>query len=276
MTEVDVNPSQSTEGKFSELLDAMAQLRGPTGCPWDKQQTHTSLKSSLLEETYELLDAIEEANDTSLREELGDLLHQIVFHCQIAAERGAFTVNDVIGELKDKMVRRHPHVFSGKALPNTDAVLKQWARLKAEEKQGDESKSALGHLPQAMPALARAQTITERASHVGFDWPEIAPVWQKVEEELSELKKACRLGDKQRMGEEMGDMLFSLVNLSRFLGLHAEEALTRAIQRFTRRFAYIEKKLRASRKTPATSTLEEMDALWREAKQLERKGRDSL
>jgi tetrapyrrole methylase family protein/MazG family protein len=276
MTEVDVNPSQSTEGKFSELLEAMAQLRGQKGCPWDKQQTHASLKSSLLEETYELLDAIEEANDTSLREELGDLLHQIVFHCQIATERGAFTVNDVIGELKDKMVRRHPHVFSGKALPNTDAVLKQWARLKAEEKEGEATQSALGHLPRAMPALARAQTITERASHVGFDWAEIAPVWQKVEEELNELKNACRLGDKQRMGEEMGDMLFSLVNLSRFLGLQAEEALTRAIQRFTRRFAYIEDKLQASRKTLATSTLEEMDALWREAKQLERKERNSL
>jgi tetrapyrrole methylase family protein/MazG family protein len=274
--EVDVKDSRSAEAKFSELLEAMAQLRGRNGCPWDQEQTHASLKSSLLEETYELFDAIEEGNDDTLREELGDLLHQIVFHCQIATERGAFTVNDVIGQLKDKMVRRHPHVFSGAALPNTEAVLKQWARLKAEENEGDATKSALGNIPRAMPALARAQTITERASHVGFDWAEVAPVWQKVEEELTELKNACRSGDKQRIGEEMGDLLFSLVNLSRFLGLHAEEVLTQAIQRFIGRFAYIETQLRASRKTPATSTLEEMDSLWHEAKQLERKHRNTL
>jgi len=271
-----VKNSQSPDGEFGELLQIMAQLRGQNGCPWDKDQTHVSLKSSLLEESYELLDAIDGGKDDTLREELGDLLHQIIFHCQIASERGAFTANDVIAELKDKMVRRHPHVFSGSALLNSDAVLKQWARLKAEEKEKDSSKSALGNLPKAMPALARAQTITERASRVGFDWPDAIPVWQKVEEELGELKQACSSGDKQRMSEEMGDLLFSMVNIARFLDLRSEEVLTRAIERFIQRFGYIETRLREAGKTPAASTLEEMDTLWNEAKQLERKDTDHL
>jgi tetrapyrrole methylase family protein / MazG family protein len=269
--EDDVKDAQSAGRRFAELLQAMAQLRGPNGCPWDKEQTHASLKSSLLEESYELLDAIDGGSDNQLHEELGDLLHQIVFHCQIASERGAFSATNVIAGLKDKMVRRHPHVFSGEALPNTDAVLKQWARLKAEEKESDSSQSALGDLPRAMPALARAQTLTERASRVGFDWPDVTPVWQKIEEELIELKQACSSGDKQRMGEETGDLLFSLVNLARFLGVQAEEVLTQATERFIRRFGYIETTLREAGKTPTTATLEEMDALWVEAKQLERK-----
>jgi tetrapyrrole methylase family protein / MazG family protein len=270
LTEVDVSNSNSADEQFADLLRAMAELRGEKGCPWDKEQTHASLKSSLLEETYELLDAIDAGNDDKLREELGDVLHQIVFHCQIANERGAFTVHDVVGELKDKMVRRHPHVFSGKTLSNTDAVLKQWARLKAEEKQEKSRPSALGNLPRAMPALARAQTLTERASHVGFDWPDGASVWQKVEEELAELKQACFSANKKGIGDEMGDLLFSLVNLARFFDLQAEEVLSRAIDRFIHRFAYIETKLREAGKTPMTSTLEEMDSLWNEAKEIER------
>src|SRR5438132_3572253 len=237
----------------------MAQLRGQNGCPWDKDQTHVSLKSSLLEESYELLDAIDGGKDETLREELGDLLHQIIFHCQIASERGAFTAIDVIAELKDKMVRRHPHVFSGRALLNSDAVLKQWARLKAEEKEKDSSKSALGNLPKSMPALARAQTITERASQVGFDWPDVTQVWQKVEEELAELQTACSAGDPERTGEELGDLLFSLVNLSRFLGLQSEEVLAQATERFMKRFSYIETRLHEAGKSPAASSLEVMD-----------------
>jgi tetrapyrrole methylase family protein/MazG family protein len=266
-----VNDRQSAAEKFAELLETMAELRGDKGCPWDKEQTHASLKSSLLEESYELLDAIDSGNDNQLREELGDLLHQIVFHCQIASERGAFTARDVVGELKDKMVRRHPHVFSAKALPNTDAVLKQWAQLKAEEKPDESIQSALGNLPRAMPALARAQTVTERASHVGFDWPDVTPVWRKVEEELREFKQACSSGEGQRIAEELGDLLFSLVNLARFLDLRAEETLSQAIDRFIGRFTYIESRLREVGKAPTTSTLEEMDALWNEAKQVEQK-----
>ena len=256
---------------FAELLDVMAQLRGDHGCPWDKEQSHTSLRSFLLEESHELLDALDEGNSQKIREELGDLLHQIIFHCQIAAEIGAFTAEDVVRDLKDKMVRRHPHIFSGKALPDSETVLKQWAKIKAAEKDGEAPKSALGNLPKSMPALARAQTITERASQVGFDWPDVAPVWRKVEEELTELKTACSSGDKQRTAEELGDLLFSLVNLSRFLGMQSEDALAQAIERFIKRFRHIETRLREFGTSPAVSSLEVMDSLWNEAKDLERR-----
>jgi tetrapyrrole methylase family protein/MazG family protein len=251
---------------FGELLDLMAQLRGNQGCPWDKEQSHRSLRPFLLEESHELLDALEEGEPGRIREELGDLLHQIIFHCQIGAEIGAFTAEDVLGELKDKMVRRHPHVFSDPALPDPDAVLKQWARIKVHEKDSAASKSALGNLPKSMPALARAQTITERASQVGFDWPDIDPVWGKVEEELAELQKACSSGDQQRTAEELGDLFFSLVNLSRFLGVQSEDALAQATQRFIKRFNYVERQLQNEGKSPAESSLEIMNRLWDEAK----------
>jgi tetrapyrrole methylase family protein/MazG family protein len=221
---------------FAELLDVMAQLRGDKGCPWDKEQSHTSLRPFLLEESHELLEALDQGDSQKIREELGDLLHQIIFHCQMAAEIGTFTAEDVVRDLKEKMVRRHPHVFSGKALPDSDTVLKQWAKIKASEKDGEASRSALGNLPKSMPALARAQTITERASQVGFDWPDVVLVWQKVEEELAELKAACSSGDQQRTGEELGDLLFSLVNLSRFLGLQSEDVLAQSTERFIKRF----------------------------------------
>ena len=255
---------------FAELLDVMAQLRGDNGCPWDKEQNHASLRAFLLEESHELLDALDKGQSVQIREELGDLLHQIIFHCQIATESGAFTAEDVVRDLKDKMIRRHPHVFSDKALPDSDAVLKQWAKIKAHEKDGETPNSALGNLPKSMPGLARAQTITERASKVGFDWPDIAPVWGKVEEELAELKTAASSGDKQRTGEELGDLLFSLVNLSRFLGLQSEDMLTQAIERFIKRFSHIERRLRDEGKDPTISSLEAMDRLWDEAKALER------
>jgi tetrapyrrole methylase family protein/MazG family protein len=255
---------------FAELLDVMAQLRGDKGCPWDKEQSHTSLRPFLLEESHELLEALDQGDSQKIREELGDLLHQIIFHCQMAAEIGTFTAEDVVRDLKDKMVRRHPHVFSGKALPDSDSVLKQWAKIKTNEKEGEVPKSALGSLPKSMPALARAQTITERASQVGFDWPDVVLVWRKVEEELAELKTACSSGDQQRAGEELGDLLFSLVNLSRFLGLQSEDVLAQATERFIKRFSYIETRLNESGKGPAASSLEAMDRLWDEAKQLER------
>ena len=252
---------------FAKLLDVMAQLRSDKGCPWDKEQSHASLRTFLLEESHELLDALDKGDSAQIREELGDLLHQIVFHCQIAAENGAFTAEDVVRDLRDKMVRRHPHVFSGKALPDSDTVLKQWAKIKA--KDGETPKSALGNLPKSMPALARAQTITERASQVGFDWPDIVPVWGKVEEELAELKTACSSGDKQRTGAELGDLLLSLVNLSRFLGLQSEDVLAQATERFIKRFSYIETRLDEAGASPAASSLEVMDRLWDEAKALE-------
>jgi tetrapyrrole methylase family protein/MazG family protein len=266
-----VEEKQSSDHKFSELIAVMAMLRGNNGCPWDKEQTHASLKSSLLEESYELLEALGGTDDAKLREELADLLHQIIFHCQIAGERGAFSAEDVVSELTDKMIRRHPHVFSGDPLPDKEAVLKQWARLKTEEKKGRASSSALGTLPKFMPALARAQKISERAAQVGFDWPDIGPVWEKVEEEISELKAACAEGNRVRIAAEMGDLLFSVVNIARFLQLDAEETLLAAVDRFTARFHHIEKRLLEAGKTPAASTAAELDALWNEAKALENK-----
>jgi tetrapyrrole methylase family protein/MazG family protein len=273
--EVHVSSHKAAGERFAELLEVMAQLRAENGCPWDKEQTHASLIPFLREESHELLDALAEDNPATIREELGDLLHQIVFHCQIGAERGTFTAGDVIGAIKDKMVRRHPHVFSGKPLDGPEALSKQWAHIKSHEKNPDAPDSALGRLPRSMPALARAQTITERASAVGFDWPEIEPVWQKVREEMDELKTACAAGNRRRTGEELGDVLFSLVNLARFLGFQAEDSLSQTTDRFIARFRSIEAKLRRAGKTPAQSSLEEMDRLWDEAKAAERE-RDKL
>jgi tetrapyrrole methylase family protein / MazG family protein len=261
---------KETEEKFGELLDVMARLRSETGCPWDKEQTHLSLKPCLLEETYELIDALDDGDPKKLKEELGDVLLQVVFHSQIAAEEGRFTAKDVILQLTDKLIRRHPYVFAGEPIPqDTASVLKQRLQIKANERKDGESKSALGNVPKAMPALARAQSITRRVSHLGFDWPDIGPVWGKVEEEIRELKNAAESGDKARTGEELGDLLFSLVNLARFLDVEAEEILAQTIDRFTRRFHHIETKLQQANKSFDQSSLEEMDRFWEEAKKIE-------
>lgn len=255
---------------FSELIALMARLRGEQGCPWDKEQTHASLKASLLEETHELLDAIDGGDPEQLEEELGDLLHQIVFHCRMAEEEGHFSIEGVISRLKEKLVRRHPHVFSDRALDDSGAVLRQWAEIKAQERKAIGVTSSLGELPRAMPALARAQRAGERASYIGFDWPGPEQVWDKIEEEWSELKTALSSGDKGRVGAEMGDLFFSLVNLSRFLEVEAEEVLAQTVDRFYKRFGHIEAKIRERGKTVAEATLGEMDALWEEAKKIER------
>ena len=262
---------RETEEKFNELLNVMAQLRSENGCPWDKEQTHTSLKPCLLEETYELLDALDDGDPKKLREELGDVLLQVVFHSQIATEEGRFTAKDVITQLTNKLIRRHPYVFAGEPIPqDTASVLKQRLQIKASEKRAGESKSALGNVPKAMPALARAQSIARRAAHLGFDWPKIEPVWDKVEEEIKELKSATASGDKNRTGEELGDLLFSLVNLARFLDIEAEDALAQTIDRFTHRFHHIETRLREADKSFEQSSLEEMDRFWEEAKSQEK------
>ncbi len=260
---------RETEIKFTALLEVMAQLRSEHGCPWDKQQTHLSLKPCLLEETYELLEALDD-DDQRLKEELGDVLLQIVFHCQIAAEEGRFTIKDVITLLTEKLVRRHPYVFAGEPLPNSAAaVLKQRLQIKAGETGNDTAKSALGHVPKAMPALARAQSISRRAAHLGFEWPDIEPVWRKVEEEWRELKEAVAADDRTHTGEELGDLLFTIVNIARFLDFEAEEVLAQTVDRFTRRFHHIEAKLREANKDFDQSSLEEMDLLWEDAKRIE-------
>ena len=257
--------------RFDDLIATMARLRGEQGCPWDKEQTHISLKPFLLEETYELLEAIEQGSHKELVEELGDVLLQIIFHSQIASEEGQFTAEEVISRLTEKIKQRHPHVFSDYQLPDSDAVLKHWTKAKAEENNSENSASALGNIPRAMPALARAQTVTKRASLLGFDWTDVEPVWGKLEEELTELKAAVTSGDKGRTSEEMGDVLLSLVNLCRFIDIKAEDALTHTVDRFLKRFAHIERRIREKEKTLAESSLDEMDALWEEAKKIERR-----
>lgn len=270
------NPRKDAEQKFGELLDVMAQLRSETGCPWDKEQTHLSLKPCLLEETYELLDALDEGDSKKLKEELGDVLLQVVFHAQIASEEGRFSAKDVIAQLTGKLIRRHPYVFAGEPLPEDAAsVLKQRMQIKAGESGDGGAKSALGSVPKAMPALARAQSISRRAAHVGFEWPNIEQVWEKVEEEIRELKEAGCSGDRARIGEEVGDLLFTLVNIARFLDVEAEEVLAKTVDRFSRRFHHIETRLRQANKSFEETSLEEMDGFWEEAKAIETRSKTS-
>ena len=261
---------KSIEQKFTHLLEVMARLRGEAGCPWDKEQTHLSLKPCLLEESYELLDALDSGDANKLKEELGDVLLQVIFHAQIAREEGRFTIEDVIAQLTEKLIRRHPYVFAGEPLPEDAAsVLKQRMQIKASEKEHGEVKSALGNVPKAMPALARAQSISRRAAHLGFEWPDIEQVWKKVDEEIHELKEAAASGNTLRTGEEVGDLLFTLVNIARFLDVESEEVLAQTVDRFIRRFQHIETKLREANKSFDQSSLEEMDRYWEEAKALE-------
>jgi tetrapyrrole methylase family protein / MazG family protein len=270
------DPRKEAEQRFGELLDVMARLRSETGCPWDKEQTHLSLKPCLLEETYELLDALDDGDPKKLKEELGDVLLQVVFHAQIASEEGRFSAKEVIVQLTEKLIRRHPYVFAGEPLPEDAAsVLKQRMQIKARESGEGGAKSALGNVPKAMPALARAQSISRRAAHLGFEWPDIDQVWEKVEEEIRELKEAAASGNSRRTGEELGDLLFTMVNIARFLNVESEEVLAQTVDRFTRRFHHIETRLRHANKTFDQSSLEEMDQFWEEAKTLEAQTKNS-
>ncbi|WP_245894060.1 nucleoside triphosphate pyrophosphohydrolase [Salsuginibacillus halophilus] len=254
---------------FSKLREVIQTLRGPDGCPWDQKQTHASLKRYLLEETYEVLEAIDEEDDDALIEELGDILLQVMLHAQIGEDEGFFAVEDVIETLNEKMIRRHPHVFGKGAAGDADEVVTAWDAIKAEEKaaKNEVSESLLADVPQTLPALLMAEELQKKAARVGFDWGEAGPIWEKLEEELSEWKVELESGTKERASKELGDVLFVLCNLARFYKLNSEEALTSTNQKFTRRFQYIEQALYASGKAPEDASLEEMDGLWNEAKQ---------
>jgi len=256
---------------FEELIAVMARLRGEGGCPWDRKQDHISLKRYALEETYELLEAIDQDDTAGMQEELGDVLLQVLFHAQMAGEADRFSIEGVMSGLKDKLVRRHPHVFGDTTAHDADSVLRNWERMKAAEKRGKapQAVSVVSNVPRAMPALARAQRVGDKAAAVGFDWGEVEPVWKKIYEELRELKEATNEGEVGRIRDELGDVLFSLVNLSRFYKVQAEEALGETIGRFQKRFAHIEKRLSEQGKAPENASLAEMDALWDEAKQEE-------
>lgn len=246
---------------LGELHDLVCRLRAPDGCPWDQAQQKPDLVRYLLNEAYEVVDAIDGHSPERLKEELGDLLFQIVFLSVLAEESGEFTLADVISGVKEKMIRRHPHVFGGEQVTSVQEVKKHWERIK-----GEEGKPLLAEVPRALPALLRAQEITRRASRVGFDWPDMGGVIHKVEEEWEELKQAIGEGKDERCQEELGDLLFACVNLARFLGVEAEEALNGTSERFIARFSYIEAKLKERGMTPEEANLEEMDALWDEAK----------
>jgi tetrapyrrole methylase family protein/MazG family protein len=258
---------------FERLVQIMATLRAPGGCPWDREQTRESLKAFLIEEAYEVLEALNQGGGERLQEELGDLLLQVVFHAQVAAELGEFTMREVLASVTDKLIRRHPHVFGETRAETAAEVLANWERLKQAERGGVTQASALSGVPKALPALLRAQRLQDKAARVGFDWAETSQVLQKVEEELAELKGATGQGS-EAVEAELGDLLFSLVNLARFLNLNAEEALRKCIERFTRRFRHIETAIAERGRSLSESSLEEMDALWHEAKVGEDPGKD--
>jgi tetrapyrrole methylase family protein / MazG family protein len=255
---------------FENLVAIMRRLRAPGGCPWDAEQTHESLTRYLLEEAYEVIEAIDVKSPEHLKEELGDLLLQPVFHAAIAEESGAFTIEDVLQTLCEKLIRRHPHVFGDMKISDSSAQIENWERIKKSEK-GDERTSALSGVPSHLPALLRAQKITEKAARVGFDWEHVDHVVAKVMEELHEFEEALASSNNERMEAELGDLLFAIVNLGRFLSINPEEALRKTITRFQKRFGYIENRLTAQGRQMNTTTLEEMDCLWEEAKEVEKR-----
>jgi tetrapyrrole methylase family protein/MazG family protein len=262
----------SAPQRFAELIEIMARLRGEGGCPWDREQTHESIKPYFVEETYEVLEAIDEGDPGKLREELGDVLLQVVFHARMAEEAGTFAIADVLRSITEKLIRRHPHVFGTVQADTAQEVLFNWEEIKrAERTRATGSASALDGVPRELPALLRAHRLQEKASRVGFDWSEAREVLKKVEEELAELKEAMEGQAALRVEAELGDLLFSLVNLSRFVSVNPEEALRKTIGRFIARFRFIEEELARRGGSLKDSTLPEMDALWNEAKAQEEK-----
>ncbi|MEH7343458.1 nucleoside triphosphate pyrophosphohydrolase [Bacillus sp. JJ1532] len=254
---------------FSKLREIIAELRGPNGCPWDKKQTHESLKKYLIEEAYELIEAINEDDIDHMVEELGDVLLQVMLHAQIGEDEGFFSIEDVIEGISGKMVRRHPHVFGDVTAETEEDVLRNWQDIKQEEKGQSEEKSILDGISKSLPNLMAAAEIQKKAAKVGFDWEEVGPAWEKVKEELREFELEAEKGSKQIVNE-FGDILFAIVNIARFYQIDAEEALFLTNQKFKRRFAYVEKKVKESGKRFADYRLEQLDEFWEEAKRLER------
>jgi tetrapyrrole methylase family protein/MazG family protein len=250
---------------FQKLLNIMEKLRGDGGCPWDKEQTRESLKPFILEEAYELIEAIESGDPEKMKEELGDLLFQIVFQCQVAKERKEFEISDVIEKITKKMITRHPHVFGEAEYRTSAEVIVQWEEQKKLE--GKRRESILEGVPEALPSLLRAHRLQNRAASVGFDWDKVGDALKKLDEELKEFKKALETKEKNEIGEELGDILFMLVNVSRFIGVNPEDALRKTIAKFISRFRYIEMKAANNGRKLSDMTLGEMDKLWEEAKE---------
>ena len=261
-----------SESSFAELVEVMARLRAPEGCPWDREQTHTTLKPYLLEEAYEALEAIDTEDDAELCKELGDVLLQVVFHAQIATEEGRFGIEEVGRAIVDKLIRRHPHVFGDVDVDGADQVLRNWEQIKKQERQeqGQQKPSLLEGIPKQLPALMRAQRIQSRVSRHGFDWDHIAGPLDKVEEEFAELRQAWTTGEAEAIEDEFGDLLFALVNTGRFLNLDPEQALRRSADKFERRFRALEATVQTSEREVGDLSLEELDAIWDEIKAREK------
>ncbi len=260
---------------FDELVNVMSRLRAPGGCPWDREQTYASLAQYLIEETYETFDAIQEADETgntvNLREELGDVLLQVVFHSTIAAEKADFTIDEVVDGVTKKLILRHPHVFEDKKLETADDVLQNWDELKKVERAArgtveKKSDSILTDVSNHFPALLEGQKLSNKAAKVGFDWETTDQVYAKLDEELNELNEAIAEKNRQNISEEIGDILFVLVNLARKLGVDAESALKRTNRKFRKRFAFVESELKAELKPIGEASLAEMEDLWNTAK----------
>ncbi|MGZ3278170.1 MAG: nucleoside triphosphate pyrophosphohydrolase [Caulobacteraceae bacterium] len=265
-------PPSSDLPPLQRLLEIMARLRDPEGgCPWDKEQTFATIAPYTVEEAYEVADAIERNDLKDLKEELGDLLFQVVFHSRMAEEQGVFSFDDVAAAMVDKMVRRHPHVFAGQTYADVEEQTAAWDAIKAAERAGKARHSILDDVPPGLPAMTRAVKLTKRAARVGFDWPSTDEVMAKLDEELEELRHEIDVGDLPKARAELGDLMFVVANLARKLDVDPEDALRACNAKFERRFHHIEKALAERGKTPDQSDLAEMDGLWDEAKALERK-----
>lgn len=263
---------------FDALVEVMSRLRGEGGCPWDREQSHSSLKPYLVEETYEVIEAIDSEKPESLCEELGDLLFQVLFHSQIAKERNAFDIESVLETIKEKMTRRHPHVFVQEVEKTEDgqqealqsqSVLVRWEEIKSKEPGNQQRKSALDGVPRNLPPLLRAHQLQTRAARVGFDWKSPEPVFEKIEEELQELREAIEEKDLTHIENELGDLLFSIVNYARFLKINPEDAMRGSIHRFTERFQKVESQAKQNKRKLSTLSLDEMNTLWEAAKREE-------
>jgi len=270
---MDESQRKNAGEEFAELVGLIARLRAPGGCPWDREQTHESLKPMLLEEAYEVIEAIDDGNDEELVGELGDLLLQVVFHADLAGEENRFTIADVIKRISAKMIRRHPHVFGDDPAQTSGEVLRNWEAIKAAElaakgKAGDGDNSMLDSVSAKLPAVMEAFQMTTKVSRVDFDWPDVASVLEKLDEEVGELKEAVSrsVPNHKEINDEVGDLLFVAVNVARLLGVDPESALKSSNRKFRRRFRYIEDRLREQGRKPADSDHIEMDALWDEAK----------
>jgi tetrapyrrole methylase family protein/MazG family protein len=260
------------DADIGKLIALVEQLRSDNGCPWDKEQTRETLKPMLIEEAFEVLDALDAEDPIELKEELGDLLFQVVFHAQIAQERGEFDLAAVIDRSHEKMIRRHPHIFGEADLKTSEDVLKNWEDIKAAEKgiapssHPESERSLLDGIPSKLPAMHKAYQMTAKASRVGFDWPRLEDILVKLQEESAELVEARSTNDSQKIADEVGDLLFVAVNIARFLGIDPETALGRSNRKFQRRFRHVESSIKKQGRKLKNASLAEMDELWEESK----------